>query len=118
MSFYRFFRIFREFLINHSFVLCHLWNILLLSLVNHLTSISILYHAYFYSNNKIYLDTTQIGSLFTLFLHAPLLGFAFISNLGKISSSTWEKCVNLIAEAELNIVELFNSSSIGKILYN
>ncbi|PKY38594.1 hypothetical protein RhiirA4_392237 [Rhizophagus irregularis] len=59
-------------------------------------------------------DTTQIGSLFTLFLHAPLLGFAFISNLGKISSSTWEKCVNLIAEAELNIVELFNSSSIEK----
>ena len=67
---------------------------------------------------KFYLETSQIGSLFTLFLHAPLLGFAFISNLGKISSSTWDKCVNLIAEAELNIVELFNSSNIGKILYN
>ncbi|RIA93193.1 protein SCAI [Glomus cerebriforme] len=59
-------------------------------------------------------DTSQIGSLFTLFLHAPLLGFAFISDPGQISSETWEKCVNLIAEAELNIVELFNSSNIEK----
>ncbi|CAG8644976.1 12924_t:CDS:10 [Funneliformis caledonium] len=59
-------------------------------------------------------DTPQIGSLFTLFLHAPLLGFAFISDLGQISSETWEKCVNLVSEAELKIVELFNSSNIEK----
>jgi hypothetical protein len=64
---------------------------------------------------KFILDTSQIGSLFTLFLHAPLLGFAFISDPGQISSETWGKCVNLIAEAELKIVELFNSSNIGKI---
>src|SRR4051812_22917267 len=107
------FRIFREFLINHSFVLCRLWNTHLLSLVNHLSSIYICITPTFYSNNESLLDTSQIGSLFTLFLHAPLLGFAFISDPGQISSATWGKCVNLIAEAELNIVELFNSSNIG-----
>ncbi|CAG8624928.1 15258_t:CDS:10 [Acaulospora morrowiae] len=57
---------------------------------------------------------TQIGSLFTLFLHAPLLGFAFISGIGQLNSDDWEKCVNLLSESEAIIVELFNSSNLER----
>ncbi|CAG8562859.1 4802_t:CDS:10 [Acaulospora colombiana] len=61
-------------------------------------------------------DTSQIGSLFTLFLHAPLLGFAFISGISKMDLEDWEKCVNLVCEAEMTIVELFNSSNLERSL--
>ncbi|CAG8467958.1 9074_t:CDS:10 [Diversispora eburnea] len=61
-------------------------------------------------------DTSQIGSLFTLFLHTPLLGFAFISGIGQLDPDTWEKCVNLVSEAEIIIVELFNSSQLERSL--
>ncbi|CAG8582397.1 7270_t:CDS:10 [Cetraspora pellucida] len=61
-------------------------------------------------------DTPKIGSLFTLFLHAPLLGFSFISNIESIDSEKWERCVNLIAETEAIIVELLNLSNLEKSL--
>ncbi|CAJ0651883.1 12134_t:CDS:10 [Entrophospora sp. SA101] len=59
-------------------------------------------------------DTSQIGSLFTLFLHAPLLGFSFISDIGKISSETWGKCVDLVIEIESKIIELFNITNLDR----
>ncbi|CAJ0840281.1 10343_t:CDS:10 [Entrophospora sp. SA101] len=59
-------------------------------------------------------NTSQIGSLFTLFLHAPLLGFSFISDIGKISSETWGKCVDLVIEIESKIIELFNITNLDR----
>ncbi|CAG8819045.1 43683_t:CDS:10 [Gigaspora margarita] len=61
-------------------------------------------------------DTPRIGSLFTLFLHAPLLGFSFISNIECIDSENWKKCEELIAEAEAIIVDLLNLSNLDKSL--
>ncbi|CAG8658022.1 12187_t:CDS:10, partial [Racocetra persica] len=61
-------------------------------------------------------DAPKIGSLFTLFLHAPLLGFSFISNIESIDSEKWERCVNLIAETEAIIIELLNLSNLEKSL--
>ncbi|RIB10065.1 protein SCAI [Gigaspora rosea] len=61
-------------------------------------------------------DTPRIGSLFTLFLHAPLLGFSFISNIESIDSENWKRCEELIAEAEAIIIDLLNLSNLDKSL--
>ncbi|KAJ3333869.1 hypothetical protein HDU76_002195 [Blyttiomyces sp. JEL0837] len=49
--------------------------------------------------------STQIGSLFTLFLHSPLKAFALISDLAEMPSETWEKCQALLIAAEKDIAE-------------
>lgn len=58
-------------------------------------------------------DTTQVGGLFTLFLHAPLLAFSFISGISQISPDTWEQCAGLISQAEGKIAELMASAPLG-----
>ncbi|KAF9304964.1 hypothetical protein BGZ74_011871 [Mortierella antarctica] len=59
-------------------------------------------------------DTTQVGGLFTLFLHAPLLAFSFISGISQISPDTWEQCAGLISQAEGKIAELMASAPLDK----
>ncbi|KAF8933561.1 hypothetical protein CPC16_001259 [Podila verticillata] len=59
-------------------------------------------------------DTTQVGGLFTLFLHAPLLAFSFISGISQISPDTWEQCSGLISQAEGKIAELMASAPLDK----
>ncbi|KAF9391216.1 hypothetical protein CPB97_007185 [Podila verticillata] len=59
-------------------------------------------------------DTTQVGGLFTLFLHAPLLAFSFISGISQISPDTWEQCSGLISQAESKIAELMASAPLDK----
>ncbi|KAG0379581.1 hypothetical protein BGX24_012616 [Mortierella sp. AD032] len=59
-------------------------------------------------------DTSQIGGLFTLFLHAPLLAFSFICGIGQISPDTWEQCTGLITQAEVKIAELMAAAPLEK----
>ncbi|GJJ75156.1 hypothetical protein EMPS_07514 [Entomortierella parvispora] len=61
-------------------------------------------------------DTSQVGGLFTLFLHAPLLAFSFISGIAQISPDTWEQCAGLITQAEGKIAELMAAASLDKSL--
>ncbi|KAF9400741.1 hypothetical protein BGX21_003591 [Mortierella sp. AD011] len=59
-------------------------------------------------------DTSQVGGLFTLFLHAPLLAFSFICGIDQISPDTWEQCSGLIAQAEGKIAELMATAPLDK----
>ncbi|KAF9341391.1 hypothetical protein BGZ91_008766 [Linnemannia elongata] len=59
-------------------------------------------------------DTSQIGGLFTLFLHAPLLAFSFICGIAQISPDTWEQCTGLITQAEGKIAELMAAAPLEK----
>ncbi|KAF9921451.1 hypothetical protein FBU30_008494 [Linnemannia zychae] len=59
-------------------------------------------------------DTSQVGGLFTLFLHAPLLAFSFICGIEQISPDTWEQCTGLIAQAEGKIAELMAAAPLDK----
>ncbi|EGF83974.1 hypothetical protein BATDEDRAFT_34022 [Batrachochytrium dendrobatidis JAM81] len=38
-------------------------------------------------------DTTHIGGLFTLFLHAPVKGFTFVCDQSQLSPDIWSQCV-------------------------
>ncbi|KAJ1554066.1 hypothetical protein HK405_006110, partial [Cladochytrium tenue] len=51
-------------------------------------------------------DTTQIGSLFTLFLHSPIKAFAFVSDLAELQADVWGKCVPIMNAAEKAIADL------------
>jgi hypothetical protein len=64
------------------------------------------------------IDTSQVGGLFTLFLHAPLLAFSFICGIEEISPDTWEQCSGLITQAECKIAELMATATLGKQLVN
>ncbi|KAK3821093.1 MAG: protein SCAI [Benniella sp.] len=59
-------------------------------------------------------DTSQVGGLFTLFLHAPLLAFSFICGIEEISPDTWEQCSGLITQAECKIAELMATATLEK----
>lgn len=61
-------------------------------------------------------DTTQIGSLFTLFLHVPIKAFAFISNITQLSTELWNDCntkLGLVEKTISDVVEA-NVSTMGK----
>ncbi|KAI8388311.1 protein SCAI [Radiomyces spectabilis] len=45
-------------------------------------------------------DKSEIGSLFTLFLHTPLLGFCSVSDIGNLDQAKWDECVALISTME------------------
>ncbi|KAJ3270720.1 hypothetical protein HDV01_007476 [Terramyces sp. JEL0728] len=51
-------------------------------------------------------DTTQIGSLFSLFLHCPVKAFAFISDLTQIQKEVWETSITKIEQIEQFISDL------------
>ncbi|GAB5590008.1 hypothetical protein Unana1_04908 [Umbelopsis nana] len=51
-------------------------------------------------------DKSEIGSLFTLFLHAPLLGFCAVSDIGNLEQSVWNQCVAKVNDIEAKITDL------------
>ncbi|KAJ3343160.1 hypothetical protein HDU93_009710 [Gonapodya sp. JEL0774] len=52
-------------------------------------------------------DTSQTGSLFTLFLHCPIKAFFFISDIRETSPQTWDTLLTLFASAETVIADVF-----------
>ncbi|KAL1917346.1 uncharacterized protein VTP21DRAFT_5002 [Calcarisporiella thermophila] len=59
-------------------------------------------------------DVSQIGSLFTLFLHAPILGFSFVSDIAEMTQEVWGQCIKVVEQMEDKALELLNSSSLDK----
>ena len=51
-------------------------------------------------------DKSEIGSLFTLFLHTPLLGFCSVSDIGNLDQQKWDACVQKISSMEKAIGDL------------
>ena len=47
--------------------------------------------------NTLFADQSRNGSLFTLFLHSPLVAFCYICNVNNLGSELWDK-----AQAELD----------------
>lgn len=59
-------------------------------------------------------DRSEIGSLFTLFLHTPLLGFCLVSDIGDLDTN-WDECVILITDMEQKTGELLlENPEVGK----
>ena len=56
-------------------------------------------------------DTTQIGGLFTLFLHAPLKGITFICDLNQINADVWSKSIEIADSAERAVVDLIDQDA-------
>ncbi|OAD02142.1 hypothetical protein MUCCIDRAFT_40549, partial [Mucor lusitanicus CBS 277.49] len=51
-------------------------------------------------------DKSEIGSLFTLFLHTPLLGFCSVSDIGNLDQQKWDECVRKIGAMEKAIGDM------------
>lgn len=51
-------------------------------------------------------DMTQIGSLFTLFLHSPVKAFAYISDATEMAADTWTQCILRVEAIEIQILEV------------
>ena len=63
----------------------------------------------------------QIGSLFTLFLHSPVKGLAYISEATEMASETWSQTISRVENIETTIMEaLQKHESLGEyiILFN
>jgi hypothetical protein len=45
-------------------------------------------------------DKSEIGSLFTLFLHTPLLAFCSVSDIGNLDQDKWDACIQKVAQLE------------------
>lgn len=61
-------------------------------------------------------DKSEIGSLFTLFLHTPLLGFCSVSDIGNLDQEKWDECVRKISAMENAIGDLLlTDASVGKV---
>ncbi|RKO94145.1 hypothetical protein BDK51DRAFT_18963 [Blyttiomyces helicus] len=58
-------------------------------------------------------DTTQIGSLFTLFLHAPVKAFAFISDTSAMQPDAWARCCSQVALAEKTVLDVLEREAAG-----
>lgn len=61
-------------------------------------------------------DKSEIGSLFTLFLHTPLLGFCSVSDIGNLDQEKWDECVRKISAMENAIGDLLlTDANVGKV---
>ncbi|KXN69385.1 hypothetical protein CONCODRAFT_40662, partial [Conidiobolus coronatus NRRL 28638] len=74
------------------------------------------------ASESLFKDTSQ-GSLFTLFLHSPILGISFIGEITELSAEVSDNCLELLRSLEcLVFKELANSdspnSSIHPFLYD
>ncbi|GAN04857.1 protein SCAI-like isoform X2 [Mucor ambiguus] len=56
-------------------------------------------------------DKSEIGSLFTLFLHTPLLGFCSVSDIGNLDQQKWDECVRKIGAMEKAIGDVLLTDS-------
>ncbi|KAI8335943.1 hypothetical protein BC941DRAFT_354942 [Chlamydoabsidia padenii] len=45
-------------------------------------------------------DKSEIGSLFTLFLHTPLLAFCSVSDIGNLDQDKWDECIHKVTQLE------------------
>ncbi|XP_026670817.1 protein SCAI isoform X2 [Ceratina calcarata] len=55
-------------------------------------------------------DVRQGGSLFTLFLHAPLAAFCLICNIGNLAVHHWERCQRYIEQFLIEACQLVTRS--------
>lgn len=61
-------------------------------------------------------DKSEIGSLFTLFLHTPLLGFCSVSDIGNLDQQKWDSCVQKISIMEKAIGDLLiTDATVGNV---
>ncbi|ORZ24556.1 hypothetical protein BCR42DRAFT_446487 [Absidia repens] len=51
-------------------------------------------------------DKSEIGSLFTLFLHTPLLGFCSVSDIGNLDQEKWDESIYKVTQLERSIGKL------------
>ncbi|KAI9143879.1 protein SCAI [Paraphysoderma sedebokerense] len=58
---------------------------------------------------SIFSDNKSAGSIFTLFLHSPLLGFSIISEVTQSDPETWGKCLSFLGMWESKVAEMVNS---------
>jgi hypothetical protein len=71
--------------------------------------------AFFFFADVSLSDKSEIGSLFTLFLHAPLLGFCAVSDIGNLEQTNWNQCVAKVNDIEAKITDLlYTHPEIGK----
>ncbi|KAH6560057.1 hypothetical protein BASA50_003204 [Batrachochytrium salamandrivorans] len=56
-------------------------------------------------------DTSHIGGLFTLFLHAPVKGFTFVCDQSQLSTDIWSQCVVHSDATEKLITELIEKDT-------
>ncbi|KAJ3338096.1 hypothetical protein HDU91_001316, partial [Kappamyces sp. JEL0680] len=54
-------------------------------------------------------DITQIGNLFTLFLHCPIKALAFISDITQLNQSMWSTAISHLDGIEKHISELMDA---------
>lgn len=59
-------------------------------------------------------DVRHGGSLFTLFLHAPLAAFCLICNIGSLAVHHWERCQRYIERFLIEACQLVTRSRCGK----
>ncbi|XP_015430048.1 PREDICTED: protein SCAI isoform X3 [Dufourea novaeangliae] len=59
-------------------------------------------------------DLRHGGSLFTLFLHAPLAAFCLICNIGSLAVHHWERCQRYIERFLIEACQLVTRSRCGK----
>ncbi|CAK9797577.1 Protein SCAI [Anthophora quadrimaculata] len=59
-------------------------------------------------------DVRHGGSLFTLFLHAPLAAFCLICNIGSLAVHHWERCQRYIERFVIEACQLVTRSRCGK----
>lgn len=56
-------------------------------------------------------DITQIGSLFSLFLHCPIKAFAFISDVNTVAPGTWDMGISQMEALERIISDLLDTDA-------
>ena len=62
-------------------------------------------------------DTTQIGSLFSLFLHSPLKAFAFVSDLGQVNGAVRKSGLEVLEKLEAAVEGLLiGCESLGELV--
>lgn len=65
-------------------------------------------------------EASEIGNLFTLFLHCPIKAFVSLSGVEEMSQQTWDKALASLNAIEGFIAELISKedANIGKLLHS
>lgn len=58
-------------------------------------------------------DASEIGNLFTLFLHSPLKGFLSLCMVEKLSTEKWSQCLALVTSIESVIADAIGKEEFG-----
>jgi hypothetical protein len=58
---------------------------------------------------------TRFGSLYTIFLHSPLLAFALVADIKETNQKTWTDALYVMARLERSVIEkLLTNQEFGK----